>query len=334
MGRLEPMKIGKIPQEVLEKVVIGGLMNNRKEVLIPPSVGEDCTAIKIDKDEVIVMSTDPITGATNNLGKLAVNINLNDLASSGAEPIGLMITILLPPDTTEMQLQNLMKDIITNCNAMGIDILGGHTEVTDAVNKPIVSVTAVGKVKEDKLITSSKACPGDDVVMTKWAGLEGTAIIASDKKKELEQVLSKEALQGAEGLKEYLSVLKESAIASNFQISSMHDVTEGGILGAAWEVAFCSKVGIEVYLDSIPVREETRCICDYYHINPYRLISSGSMLITTTEGQALVDELRKNNIEASIIGNIRKDNLKVIIENQKQQRLTEPEVDELYKVIG
>lgn len=327
------MKIGKIPQETLRDQVLGELKKVREEVLIYPETGEDCSAVALQEDEVFVLSTDPITGATANIGSIAVNINANDLASSGAEPLGLMVTLLLPPDIKEVDIQNMMREISTACQEMNMDILGGHTEVTDAVNRPVVSITALGKAKREQLVTTKGSKPGDDVIMTKWAGLEGTAIIAEDCKEQLKDVLTTEELERASQLVDCLSVLPESRIAREYGVHAMHDVTEGGLLGALWEMATCAGVGMIIEPDKISMLEETIKICQHFNIDPLKLISSGSMLICANQGEGLVTRLKEVGIQAAVIGKVTA--AKDICTKEKGQLIPieEPDVDELYKVI-
>lgn len=326
------MEIGKVPHDVLNEKILGNIKAMRPEVLLRPSIGEDCSAVKVKDDEVIVLSTDPITGATANIGSIAVNINANDLASSGAEPIGIMVTLLLPPTTEVAEIQDMMMELSTACQEMNMEILGGHTEITDGVNRPIISVTAVGKAKKDQLVSTGGAMVGDHVVMTKWAGLEGTAIIAEDCYQQLATVLSETDQEQAKNLINQLSVLPESRIARELAIHGMHDVTEGGILGAAWEMAFCAGKGIIVEEDKIPILDVTRKICDHYQIDPMKLISSGSMLICTSVGDELVKRLESQGIPASIIGQITEEKEMLVCRQGQLEKLEEPEVDELYKV--
>lgn len=329
------MKIGKVSNKILENIIINPINNsniNRKEVIIRPSIGEDCTALNI-KDEYCVLSTDPITGAVENIGNLAVYINTNDIASSGAVPIGIMVTILLPPNSSENELKKIMSSIYSEASKIGIEILGGHTEVTDAVNKPVISCTVIGKTVNKKFISSSGAKLGQSVIMTKWAGLEGTSIIANDHLNKLKGIIDDNTIKSACDFKESLSVIKESEIALKNNATCMHDVTEGGILGACWEIAECSKTGIEIYIENIPVAKETEAICSYFNINPYRLISSGCLIITANEaeGEKILKEINNIGIKASLIGKIIEDE-RILIKNGKKYILDEPESDELYKI--
>lgn len=326
------MEIGKISTKLLKNIIIEPAKNiaEKKEILIKPEIGEDCAAIDFE-NEICVLSSDPITGTSENIGKLAVNINANDIASSGAEPIGILITVLLPPSCTENDFEKIINSIYDNANKAGISVLGGHTEVTDAVTRPVISCTAVGKTKNRVFISSGGAKIGDDVLMTKYAGLEGTSIIANDFENELAGNIDSDLIENAKGLKNQLSVIKEGKIAAEFGVLCMHDVTEGGIFGACYEIAFCSDAGIEIYEDKIPVLDETKAICDFFNLNPYRLISSGCMLISCKDGARLADIFEKNGIKASIIGKITEKD-KYIIKNNEKKVLNEPESDELYKV--
>ena len=179
------MEIGKVPENVLKRAVFKQIKHLRPEVLLHPGVGEDCSAIETAEDEVLVFSTDPITGASKGMGTLAVHITANDLASSGAEPVGILTCVILPPRTREKKLHDLMEEIILAANRLHIEVMGGHTEISDVVNRPVITVTGVGKVKKDKLVSTGGLRPDDDLVMTKWAGLEGTSIIAEEKREEL-----------------------------------------------------------------------------------------------------------------------------------------------------
>lgn len=326
------MEIGKVPENVLKRAVFKQIHHRRPEVLLHPGVGEDCSAVEVGQDEVLVFSVDPITAANKGAGMLAVHITANDLASSGAEPIGLMTSILLPPRTREKKLRELMQEIELACKGLQIEIMGGHTEVSDVVNRPVITVTGVGKIKKDSLVSTSGLQPGDELVMTKWAGLEGTAIIASEKAEKLQETLPKELIDTAAGFIKYLSVVPEAAVAMSTGVSAMHDVTEGGIFGALWEMGAASGVGITADLKKIPIRQETIEVCEVFDINPYRMMSSGSMLIGCKNGNLLVEELEKNGIPAAVIGRATDTNDRVIV-NEYETRFLEPAgSDELYKI--
>lgn len=326
------MKIGKVPENILKRSVFKQIKHRREDVLSQPGVGEDCAAVEVQPDEVLVFSTDPITGTAKNAGKLAVHITANDLATSGAEPVGIMVSILLPSKVREIKLRHMMEEMEAVCRMLNMEILGGHTEVTDVVNQPVITVTGVGKVRKDALLSTGTLQPGDELVMTKWAGLEGTAIIAEEKKEILLQRLPEYLVQEAIGYMDELSILPEAEIASAHGASVMHDVTEGGIFGALWEIGEASGVGIVADLPKIPIRQETIEICEVFDINPYMLVSSGSLLIGCKQGNLLVERLKAAGIEAAIIGRATEGNDR-IIRNGEETRFLEPAgSDELYKV--
>ncbi len=327
------MNLGKISETVLKRSVLNQIRHRRDEVLVGPAIGEDCSILEIAGDEVLVVSTDPITGTVQDIGTFAVHITANDVASNGAEVIGIMLTILLPEGTPEEELRRMMQDIETECEKLDIEVIGGHTEVTKAVHQPIVTVTGVGKMKRDAMIKTAGAEPGQEIVMTKWAGLEGTAIIAAAKEEELRTKYSASFIDGAKRMIDYISVVPEAMVARANGVTSMHDVTEGGIFGALWEIGAASKVGLEVDLKKILLKQETVEICEFYDINPYMLISSGCMLIITDKANRLVDRLKAEGIAAAVIGRITSGNDRIIINEDERRYLEPPKSDELYKVM-
>lgn len=327
------MNIGKIPEAILRRSVMKQITCKRPEVLVGAGIGEDCGVLKLEEDEVFVVSTDPITGTAQDIGHLAVHITANDLASSGAEPVGILLTVLLPEDSEESVLKEIMGDVGQVCSRLNIQIVGGHTEVTSVVNQPLVSVTGIGKMKEKNLITTDGVRPGMDIVVTKWIGLEGTSIIAKAKEQELSERLPLNLIETAKGFSDYLSVVPEAKIAMEHGVASMHDVTEGGIFGALWEIAEASGVGLEIDLRKIPVRQETIEVCECFQLNPYLLISSGSMLMAAPNGHDLVRALNQAGIEASVIGKATEGNDRVLFNEDEKRFLEPPKTDELYKIM-
>ena len=326
-------EIGKIPPQILEKLVLEPVTHSkihRNDIVVRPKTGEDCSAID-PQGELCVFSTDPITGTTKDAGYLAVHINCNDVFSAGAEPVGILMTVLLPPDSDEKDLEDLTKGTLEAAAEVGIEILGGHTEVTDAVNRPVISATIIGKTKNHNMVCTGGAKVGQDVVMTKWAGLEGTVIIAQEYEKDLQDLVSSVLLEEAKGYKGFLSVGKESKIAVEHGATAMHDATEGGILGAVWEVAECSGLGVTVFADNIPLTDATKEICKHAEIDPLLLISSGTMVISTFDGQALVEKLQKTGVQAAVIGKMTEKDKK-IQKSGTETMLQQPVSDALYQV--
>ena len=332
-SKTDMLKTGKVPENVLKRSIIKQIRTKRDEIIVGAGVGEDCAAIKLADDEIFVTSTDPITGTGHDVGALSVHVTANDIASSGAEVIGIMLSVLLPEGTEEAELKDIMRQVEEVCAKLNIQTVGGHTEVTPVVNRIVITATGIGKVKRDKLITTSGARPGDDVVVTKWIGLEGTGIIAKEKEEELTGRFSPAFVEIAKGFSELVSVVEDARIATSVGVSAMHDVTEGGIFGALWEVAAGSGCGLDIDLLDIPVRQETIEICEHYGINPYELISSGSMLITAPNGSDIVRQLKKAGINAAVIGKVTEGNDRIIRNGDEKRFLEPPKSDELYKVV-
>jgi len=329
------MKIGKLTASQLKEVIFNNIKKKRKEFLNSPGIGDDCAAIDLG-EKVCYISSDPITGAVSEIGKLAVNITCNDIATTGVEPMGIMVTILAPPSTSVEDLQNIMVDMESECTKLNIDILGGHTEITDAVNKIIISVTGLGFGTKDHYEDKKEILEGDVILLTKGTGIEGTAIIAYEKEEELKTILSQSEIDYGKSMMNLTSVVKEGLLSSQLS-KGMHDVTEGGILGALWEVAELSKLGVTIYRDQLNVSEVTDKICDHYEIDPLKLISSGSMLVVVSfkNKDILLDKLISNDIPAFEIGYFTKNiNEKYIYDsNGQRSNISEPESDELYKVV-
>lgn len=328
------MKIGKLPNDVLEKIVLSNIKNRRKEVLVRAAVGEDNAIIDFGKD-LCVVSTDPITGATKGIGKLAIHISCNDVATSGAEPLGVLMTILAPPNTTEKELEDIMKDAGKAAAELNVEIIGGHTEITDAVNRVVISTTVIGKQNKDKLPNSKDINIGDKVLITKYAGIEGTSIIANELESFLIDKIGKEKLIEAKGMDSMLSVVKEGMICGEIGVNYMHDITEGGVLGAVWEASKAIGKGIKVYESLIPVKDITKEIADVLDIDLYRLISSGSMLIIGKEEKVsrIHDELEVFNIKSTVIGEVIEEG--ILLEKNGITLVIEPPAsDELYKVLS
>ncbi|MDD4568573.1 MAG: AIR synthase family protein [Tepidanaerobacteraceae bacterium] len=325
------LKVGKIPPDILKSSVFPYIGTLREEVLVHSGLGEDCSIIDFG-NSVAVLSTDPITGADNRSSHLSVYVSCNDIAACGAKPVGVLVTLLLPPGSNKIVLKDLMKGIHEAANNIGIEVLGGHSEITSAVNKPVISATAIGITSKDTFVTSSGAKPGDDVLVTKALGLEGTAILASDYKEYLSGRVSKNVIDKAQEFIQNISVINEGIIASNIGVSAMHDITEGGLLGACYEVAEASGVGMSIFRDSLPILPETLDICQAFDINPLGLISSGSMLICTPIGDKVLEALKTQGIPATNIGKVINSG-KFIFSQEGQEQIIPFERDELFKAI-
>nr|WP_122013305.1 AIR synthase family protein [Maliibacterium massiliense] len=324
------MQVGKLTNEQLERSVLARIACQRRESLLGPCVGEDCAALKLG-GQIVVMTTDPITAASRDMGHLAVHVSCNDLASAGAEPLALLLTILAPPQATLADIEQVMDDVVCAAGQLHVDILGGHTEVTGAVNTTVLSVTAIGRAGASGLIRTGGMRPGDDIVLTKWAGLEGTLIIAGDHAGKLAGRVPEALLNQARGLAKYISVVPEGRIAAKLGATAMHDVTEGGVLGAAWEMASASGCGLWIDQARIPVLASTRALCGALGLDVYRLISSGCMLIACPDGEAMVSALAQAGIQAARIGRARREGY-VLRTDAGEMPLAPPGADELMRL--
>lgn len=326
------MKVGKFDSELLRKIVFNNITYHRDEVTIRPGIGEDCAVIDFGEYACII-STDPITGTANEIGRLAVHVACNDIASNGAQPLGLMLTIMAPESTTEEDIENIMKQAGKAAAELKVEIIGGHTEITNAVNRVIISATALGRQLKDKVISAGGARPGDRIIMTKNLALEGTAIIANDWEDRLRKDLGNDLLEEAKSMMNDISVVKEGVVAGEMGASGMHDITEGGLLGAVWEMCEASSVGALLYKDKVFIAHSTEKICNYFSIDPFRLISSGCMLITIaeTKAESLVKVLESHGIRASVIGEITK-TARYMRDGENFIPIEAPQSDELYKI--
>jgi len=324
------MKEGKLDFDDLRNIILNNKTIKRSEVKVRNDVGEDCCVIDFGDYEGI-FSTDPITGANENVGKLAVHINCNDIASSGGEPIGILVTILAPISSSLEEINKIMSEIDEEAAKIGVEIIGGHTEVTSAVNKMIISVTVIGKNLKGKSIKTAGAKLDDDIIVTKALGLEGTYILINDYEERIQRILSKEEIEFGKNLINKISVLDEGKIGGEFGVHSMHDITEGGLLGGLFEVAMASNKGFKIYKEKIPVFDITKKVCLEFKIDPLRLISSGSMLITTKNGEELIKKFKESGIDASIIGKVCEKG-GVLIDKGNEINVEPPKRDELFNI--
>lgn len=319
------MKLGKLDNDTLERLILDRFKKTRSESFGAPRIGMDCATLDFGGD-LIITSCDPITSAdARHIGALSVHVNCNDAAAGGAEPVALLVTLLLPPDTDEETVAMIAADLEDAAERAGVDIVGGHTEVTDAVTRVTTCTTVLARTPKTKMLCGAK--PGDEIIMTKWAGLEGTMLIASDHSDRLSGIPD-DIIARARSLSSHLSVVPESRIAIRSGVHAMHDVTEGGVLGAVWELAAQSHCGAIVDKDAIPVLPETEAIANVVGLDPYRLMSSGSMLIACENGSKLAETLNLSGIPAAVIGRITKHDFRFT----DGSLLDPPGPDELYRL--
>jgi len=328
---------GKIPVKILEEVIFNNLGAKREEVTVGPSAGFDGAVIDVGNKSIIV-SSDPITGAVERVGWLAVNINANDVATFGVEPEFFLSCILLPENSDSKIVELISKQMDSAAKKLGIAIVGGHCEVTPGLTNPIVVGCVIGTTEKGNYVTAGGAKPKDKLILTKSAGIEGTAILATDREKKLKTILEPTALKNAKKFYKDISIVKEAITA--FQtggVNAMHDPTEGGVYGGIHEMADASHLGVKIFKKEILVRPETSKICKFFHIDPLQLISSGALLISAKAELAdkIIERLKQKRIHASIIGKFLENPRKRIIvtEKGKIKALPRPSSDHLWRAL-
>ena len=327
------MKTGKLDPATLRRLVLDRLGVRREDVVVHARLGEDAAAVAFG-DEVCVLSSDPITGAGANAGWYAVHVACNDIAAMGARPVGVLAALLFPESSVEDDVGRVMDDVHRAAVELGVEILGGHTEVAPGLSAPIVAMTSVGRARRDRLVTSAGARPGDALVLTKWAGLEGTAILATDLAHLLREHLDPATLERARALSAHLSVVPEGILAAELGAHALHDPTEGGVLGALWELAEASGMGYVVEAAAVPVVDETRRVCAALGADPLRLISSGALLIACPDAEAMLAGLAARDIPAARIGEIVEDaRVRVLLVDGERREIGPVHRDEFWRIL-
>ena len=315
-------------RSVLKKINV-----HREEVANGAGVGTDCAVLSFGEGCGIVLSTTPVTAPAEDVSVYAIHMALNNVAAAGSEPVGVMLSILLPEELEESALQHMMERAQDVCGMCGADIIGGHTEVMPGIENPIMTVTGVGKQPGiyTGMLTGIK--PGQDIVVSKWIGLEGTIRLARARKEQLCTRYPSRMVDEAAAYDKYLSVIPEAATAMKSGVCGMHDVSRGGIFGALWELAERAGVGLEIDLKKIPVKQETIEICEFFELNPYELLSGGCLIMTVENGDSLVDALARQNIPAAVVGRTTSGNDRVICNEDEKRYLDKPKTDQIYSIL-
>ena len=302
-----PLPMGKLPNDILEQF-LDRLNFQDPSVLINAGVGEDTAAVNIEPEEILVLKSDPITFVTDSIGLYAVLINANDIATSGATPRWLLTTLLFPEGITASGIWQVMHELESVCRLRNIALCGGHTEITDAVTRPVVTGMLVGTVTKCDLIDKRDMKPGDRVLLTKAVAVEGTAIIATEfEKKLIELGMTEIEIEQCCQFISSISILEEAKIAGRSKgVHAMHDVTEGGLSTALKELSIAGGHEIRVNMDRIPILPQTEKVCQLLGIHPLGLIGSGSLLICCQKDETdrLLAGIREAGIDVTCIGEV------------------------------
>jgi len=299
------LSLGKLPPDVMGRYLFGMTGARSRRVVVEPSLGLDFGVVRLGgekaKGRYLIVSSDPITGVSERAGWYAVNVSANDVATSGNRPEFMQSIILLPEHASEGDVRTISSEMHETARRLGIAIVGGHTELSPGLDRPIIITTAFAFASS--FVTAAGARDGDSLLMTKTAGVEGTAIIGSDKR--YRKRLGGKGVADAEKYFEKMSVVKEAVSAyKTGVVHAMHDCTEGGVIGALYEIATASGLGLEVAQESIPISMETLKVCAVVGVDPLKLISSGTLLLSVEPGKEdrVLDAISSVNSSASVVG--------------------------------
>ncbi|MCH4193156.1 MAG: AIR synthase-related protein [Butyrivibrio sp.] len=331
------MRIGKVTENVLKRSVFK--LHKVKKDQESAAVGTDCAVFinknsQKDENAAILSSISPVTVKALHAGRYAVTGAANNLLCQNVRPDMINLQILVPEDAEETVIKQIMKDAAEQCTVYDTYIAGGHTEVTTALTRPLVTAVATGHADHVALFACNQAAAGQDLILTKWIGLEGTAMLAEEKAREICNRYPAHMVEEAVRFGNYLSIASEAAVAAKSGASAMHDVSGGGIFAALWEMAEGAGTGLEVDLKKIPVKQETIEICEFFEINPYQLISGGALLIAAADGKEMVRRLQEEGIPAVMIGRLTDGNDRIIHNEEENRYLEMPQADEIHKVLG
>ncbi len=316
--------LGKLNMEFLARL-LRDYATLDERVVVGPQIGEDATVLDFG-EKYLVAKTDPITFATEEIGHYAINVNANDLAVMGAKPQWFLATILLPErGTTDALVEEIFSQLSAACRSLDISFCGGHTEITYGLDRPIVVGQMLGEVAKDKLIRSSGAKVGDDIILTKGIPIEATAIIAREKEEELRGKFSPDLIQRCKDFlhKPGISILRDAQIATGSAIiHAMHDPTEGGLATGLRELALASKVGLVIYEQEIYILPESALLCRHFGLDPLGAIASGALLIALAEGGSagVVKKLRAAGIQSAVIGRVLPKEEGMMLEKEGERR--------------
>lgn len=326
------MKTGKVSEACLKRSVFKQIKTKRKEVVCGAGIGVDCaifapsegvyTGMAVQEAAVAVQAADGRMEPGVTVAQL-IQMCANNLAAGGVLPTAAMLTLLLPEGAEEGLVRNLMSQAGEKCRELSVEIAGGQTRVLAAVSAPVVTVTMTGNLAPGAGFFAG-AAPGQDVVVSKWIGLQGTAELAERKREGLLERYPAYLVEEAAGFDCYLSVIPEAATAIKSGVCSMHDVSQGGIFGALWEMAERAGVGLTIDMRKLPLRQETVEVCEYCGENPYTLLSGGSLLMTAEDGQKLVQALAAEQIPAAVVGKITPGRDRILLNGEEIRYLERP----------
>ena len=333
------MKLGKVSEVCLKRSVLRQLKTKREEVICGAGIGADCAIFSYPMGElsaVCVQEAAVMTRRKNvclepfmTLAQL-IQKCANNLAADRAEPVAVLIALLLPETAEETELKELMREAEEKCGELFLEIAGGQTRVTAAVKCPVATVTCLGKLTGERAYATKAVKPGQDVVVSKWIGLQGTALLAKRYKEKLLARYPAYFVEEAASFDRYQTILPEAATAMKSGVCAMRDVSEGGIFGALWELAESAGVGLTIDMKKLPLRQETVEVCECCNVNPYLLLSGGSLLMTADDGAALAEALAAAKIPATVVGKVTDGNDRILVNDGEIRYLDRPQRDGIW----
>lgn len=301
-----PFPLGKLPAEILQTFLADAPISDPR-VIQGPGVGLDCAVIDMG-DTLLVAKSDPITFATDEIGHYLVQVNVNDIATTGAAPRWLLATLLLPEAKTDAaMLEEIRSQLYAACRSFGVSLIGGHTEITGGLDRPIAVGALIGEAAPDEFITPRGARPGDAILLTKGVPIEGTSILAREFPERLSEILTAAELQRAQAFLHDpgIGVLADAQTATKAgRVTAMHDPTEGGAAAALWELAMAAQCSLLVDETAVPIPDLSARICAAFDLDPLATIASGALILTVApeDEAAICRALRESGIACAVIG--------------------------------
>ena len=324
------MKSGKVSEAVLKRSIIKTVNKQEKQQLVSKAaVGSDAGLFACEEmTGVMATSCTSLSGCEKGLAAVAVHRACNSLATAGGTPVAVTAQLMLTEAAEEKELKEIMQELLAACKAADVVLANGHTQVSTFVTEPVISVTAMGSASA--VMTLEETVYGSDLVMTKSAGLTGAALLAKHYRENLHERYTYAFIEKAAAREDLVSVLPEINVLKELGIRHMHDVAEGGVFGAVWELCERLSAGVELDLKKIPICQETVEICEYFDVNPYQLKGDGALLFLTHDSASAIRALNEAGISASVIGRVNESNDRVLI-NEDETRFLEPNLVDDYE---